>query len=375
VYNRHSRLVDDVVRSLSSAILSGDLRPGDHLTVIPIAQEYGISQSTTREALLMLEQRGLVSTNPRRGAFVTRLSAQAADDLCRMRALLEAYTITVAGPDVVQTTLEALRQQVAAMSRITLPRDLPQLIQCDLAFHQSIAELGRSETLLDMWSKLSGRIGALILRSMEEKQLRLEDVVALSRSGYRCAGGRDAEIGRRAIIQHYIRGQAGRSADQTDALNAAAQATAALGGIPAATAAANNTFFRSAPTLHQNGEIMQESKLRVAVLGAGAWANFAHIPGWQRDPRCEVVAICDPVGDRAQEFAAKFNIPVAASDWQEIVGDPVDRCDRRVHASATHFHTGVGGPGSEQARAVREAGGLRLPRDTPRGRAGAQPRA
>ena len=230
MYNRHSRLVDDVVRSLSTAILSGDLRPGDHLTVIPIAQEYGISQSTTREALLMLEQRGLVSTNPRRGAFVTRLSAQAADDLCRMRALLEAYTITVAGPDIARTTLDVLRQQVTAMSSCTLPRDLPQLIQCDLAFHQCIAELGRSETLLDMWSKLSGRIGALILRSMEEKQLRLDDVVAYHTEVITALEARDAEIGRRAIIQHYIRGQQDE-APQTDALNAAAQAVAVLGSM------------------------------------------------------------------------------------------------------------------------------------------------
>ncbi|MFZ1768695.1 MAG: Gfo/Idh/MocA family oxidoreductase, partial [Caldilinea sp.] len=82
---------------------------------------------------------------------------------------------------------------------------------------------------------------------------------------------------------------------------------------------------------------MQESKLRVAVLGAGAWANFAHIPGWQRDPRCEVVAICDPVAERAQEFAARVNIPAASTDWQQIVGDPsidvIDVCT----PSATHF--------------------------------------
>lgn len=82
---------------------------------------------------------------------------------------------------------------------------------------------------------------------------------------------------------------------------------------------------------------MQESKLRVAVLGAGAWANFAHIPGWQRDPRCELVVICDPVGDRARDFAAKFGIPKSSTDWQEIVGDPeidvIDVCT----PSATHF--------------------------------------
>jgi predicted dehydrogenase len=83
--------------------------------------------------------------------------------------------------------------------------------------------------------------------------------------------------------------------------------------------------------------MMQSSKLRVAVLGAGAWAQHAHIPGWQRDPRCEVVAICDPLRERAEAFAAEFRIPEASDDWQRIVGradiDVVDVCT----PSHTHF--------------------------------------
>ena len=82
---------------------------------------------------------------------------------------------------------------------------------------------------------------------------------------------------------------------------------------------------------------MQESKLRVAVLGAGAWAEFAHIPGWQRDPRAEVVAICDVEIDKARDFAGKFDISEASSDWQSIVArddiDVIDVCT----PSATHF--------------------------------------
>ncbi len=82
---------------------------------------------------------------------------------------------------------------------------------------------------------------------------------------------------------------------------------------------------------------MQESKLRIAVLGAGAWANFAHIPGWQRDPRCEVVAICDPIVERARDFATKFSIPRVLTDWEQVVSDPtidvIDVCT----PSATHF--------------------------------------
>lgn len=79
------------------------------------------------------------------------------------------------------------------------------------------------------------------------------------------------------------------------------------------------------------------NELRVAVLGAGAWAKFAHIPGWQRDPRCKVVAICDPALELAQAYAADFDIPEASADWQAIVGrddiDVIDVCT----PSATHF--------------------------------------
>jgi len=82
---------------------------------------------------------------------------------------------------------------------------------------------------------------------------------------------------------------------------------------------------------------METSKLRVAVLGAGAWAEHAHIPGWQRDPRCTVAVICDPLRERAEAFAAQFGIPEASDDWQQVVARPdidvVDVCT----PSQTHF--------------------------------------
>lgn len=82
---------------------------------------------------------------------------------------------------------------------------------------------------------------------------------------------------------------------------------------------------------------MHESKLRVAVLGAGAWAQFAHIPGWLRDPRCELVAICDLEQGRAADFAARFGIPQATDDWQALVANPeIDVIDVAT-PSHTHF--------------------------------------
>ena len=78
-------------------------------------------------------------------------------------------------------------------------------------------------------------------------------------------------------------------------------------------------------------------KVRVAVLGAGAWANRAHLPGWVRDGRAEVVAICDTNLKLAEEAAPKYGAAEVSSNYKEIVSRPdidvIDVCT----PSHTHF--------------------------------------
>src|SRR4051794_37955195 len=82
---------------------------------------------------------------------------------------------------------------------------------------------------------------------------------------------------------------------------------------------------------------MMTDGLRVAVLGAGNWARHAHIPGWQRDPRSEVVAICDIDRKRAEGHAEEFGIREATDDWQSLVGrSDIDVVDI-VTPSDTHY--------------------------------------
>ena len=82
---------------------------------------------------------------------------------------------------------------------------------------------------------------------------------------------------------------------------------------------------------------MATDKLRIGVLGAGRWAGLAHLPGWQRDPRCEVVALCDVEPARARDLATQFAIPEATGDWRAVVAradiDVIDVCT----PSHTHF--------------------------------------
>ena len=77
--------------------------------------------------------------------------------------------------------------------------------------------------------------------------------------------------------------------------------------------------------------------VRVGVLGAGAWARGAHLPGYRRDPRCKVVAIADVAIDRARAAAREFDVPLATADPRELVRrDDIDLIDVCT-PSHTHF--------------------------------------
>jgi predicted dehydrogenase len=77
--------------------------------------------------------------------------------------------------------------------------------------------------------------------------------------------------------------------------------------------------------------------VRVGVLGAGAWARGAHLPGYKRDPRCRLVAIADVERDRAADAAREFEIPTVTASPQELIArDDIDLVDVCT-PSHTHF--------------------------------------
>jgi len=82
--------------------------------------------------------------------------------------------------------------------------------------------------------------------------------------------------------------------------------------------------------------------IRVGVLGAGAWARGAHLPGYRRDCRCRVVAIADTDIDRARSAAREFDIPDAVTDPRELFRrDDIDAIDVCT-PSQTHFELAWG---------------------------------
>ncbi|MGH2551667.1 MAG: Gfo/Idh/MocA family oxidoreductase, partial [Thermomicrobiales bacterium] len=68
--------------------------------------------------------------------------------------------------------------------------------------------------------------------------------------------------------------------------------------------------------------------VRVGVIGAGTWANHAHLPGWHRDSRCEIVAVCDSDAALADAAKATFGASAAYTDYRALIErDDIDVVD------------------------------------------------
>jgi predicted dehydrogenase len=82
---------------------------------------------------------------------------------------------------------------------------------------------------------------------------------------------------------------------------------------------------------------MTADRVRVAVVGTGHWAQVAHLPGWLRDPRAEVVALADVNEAALMATAREFGVQRTTADYRELLDDPgIDVIDV-VTGNRPHF--------------------------------------
>ncbi|MBI2941795.1 MAG: GntR family transcriptional regulator [Chloroflexi bacterium] len=107
-----------VTDRLRSAILSGQLGPGDRLQQDELASQLQVSRMPIREALRILASEGLVELRPHRGAVVVNLRTEDIAEIFEIRAMLEGRAAELAAPRLSDVTLARLRQIHAEMARI-----------------------------------------------------------------------------------------------------------------------------------------------------------------------------------------------------------------------------------------------------------------
>lgn len=147
-----------IAEVLREAILRGELRPGQTLTEVALAQQLQVSRAPVREAFRSLSEEGLLETVPYKGTRVRALSRTDIEETYSLRGQLEAFAITRIVNRAGSVDFTGLEHICETMQDLAAAGDLAGLNETDERFHKTIIELADHALLLSVWSTLALRV-------------------------------------------------------------------------------------------------------------------------------------------------------------------------------------------------------------------------
>ena len=149
-------LRDVVFNTLRQAILKGELKPGERLMEIQLANKLGVSRTPVREAIRKLELEGLVLTIPRKGAEVAEITRQDMEDVLEVRTALEELAVKDACDHITDAQLSELKKASNEFKKALLEgKDLVTCADADMHFHDVILSATNNRRLIQMLNNLS----------------------------------------------------------------------------------------------------------------------------------------------------------------------------------------------------------------------------
>lgn len=144
-----------VFDALREAIITGDLKQGEHLRQDEIARAFNVSRIPVREALQKLEQHGLIRNQRYKGAVVAGLSLEEASEIFDFRILLEPEVMRHAVPKMSPGVLETARRCCADFAGATDPMRWGDL---NRRFHATLYQASQLPYHLEILDKTMDRI-------------------------------------------------------------------------------------------------------------------------------------------------------------------------------------------------------------------------
>lgn len=178
---------------LREQLLRSKFLPGQKINEVSLASELSISRTPLREALNRLVAEGLL-VDRERGFSVPGLEADVVIDLFEARVEIECATVRLACERAEKAELEALSDFLTESMAESPDASVDRLMELDIRFHDSIAEMARNKVLRQMLSNLNDRIHLIRWIAMEGRRnyTQNEHREILD---HICAGDTEAAIG------------------------------------------------------------------------------------------------------------------------------------------------------------------------------------
>lgn len=194
---RRQRLSDSITEYIERLIVEGKLNPGDALPPErDLAKQLGVSRPSLREALLVMESRGLVQARRGGGFGVTDITGptitdplvhllqrhpSTIDDVLELRHGLECVAAYFAAIRATDADAKRLKEMSAAMRRRRAERDPLEDADLDVDFHMAIAEASHNVALVHVMRGIFNLMRSNMMRSREVLYRQPENVALLDK--------------------------------------------------------------------------------------------------------------------------------------------------------------------------------------------------
>lgn len=152
--NEYLPLRDVVFNTLRQAILRGELKPGERLMEIQLANKLGVSRTPIREAIRKLELEGLVLMIPRKGAEVAEITEKSLRDVLEVRRALEELSVQLACEKITKEEIRELERVAKEFQQVVKSNDITEIAEVDVRFHDIIYTATDNQKLIQLLNNL-----------------------------------------------------------------------------------------------------------------------------------------------------------------------------------------------------------------------------
>lgn len=210
---KYQRVYENVIEQIKEMIIAGNLKPGDMLpTERELAQAFGISRGTLREAFRILERENLIEVKPGGGRYLSR-SLESIEDQNRIMDNIERATIIelLEAREIFETgivelaceraTDEDVTEIIAAFERWGKLTDEEDHTRPDQEFHLSIAKASHNVVLVNMMELHMDLLQRTLSKTLKNAGRR-EEVYKEHLQIVEAIKLRDAEQAKTALLYH-----------------------------------------------------------------------------------------------------------------------------------------------------------------------------
>lgn len=142
---------EDIADKIRGKVIFHEFDPGEKISEETLAEEFSVSRTPIREALIKLSSEQLVDIIPNRGAYASKIDPTRVDDIMRIRKRLIGLAGRLAAKRVKDKQISEME---SLLNSIEEAEETEELVKLDWEFHQLINQAAGSEFLANMLASL-----------------------------------------------------------------------------------------------------------------------------------------------------------------------------------------------------------------------------